>query len=599
MPLHFTQQIPLDTCSLLWSSSRKKRGEYMSVGVAEEPRVLHTIPGRVRVHLPGWSGQGKQSLEMCLRQIQGVSSTQANPVTGNILIQFDPLVTNEQTILKAVYMLDLDNINTQKEEAAPGRAMRETHGPIVRARIAVRGMDRDPHLAKQAVELLERHPGVRASANLLTGRVLVEFAEHEADLDDLIAEVFRIELPELPGEDRPDYPLDPGPLIQSATRTIGAALGLGLLAGRRLFSLQEPLPGSGTALQVASITGILQGIAPIRYGLRRLLGRTGADLLVHIPAIITLTLADSPLGLALIGGEALRLLTEVLARRSAWQRHEERVANAPPAQPDALIRLETGERTPLAAKVIKGTGTAIGRDGMPAPVVEGGAIPPGARLYGGPFVLKLKSEESFQAFMPEPRSAPITPSLFDRYHQLIGALSFANAGITALLTRSLNRTLAALLLVNPRTALIGLDSADLSTSARGIRAGVTPVGTRINRTINLTALLLLDSTRLLTDKLALHSALSLTIDYDTTGILAHAAELADAAGLPWGGIVRHSTNIPATDGTFDGKTASAQIQGVNYSLGPVEDWSSIPEAARLRQRGNYVLVLRSEHEEKS
>src|SRR5205807_9503207 len=38
--------------------------------------------------------------------------------------------------------------------------------------------------------------------------------------------------------------------------------------------------------------------------------------------------------------------------------------------------------------------------------------------------------------------------------------------------------------------------------------------------------------------------------------------------------------------------------GVKYSLGPIEDWSGIPEAARLRQRGNYVLVLRSEREEK-
>jgi cation-transporting P-type ATPase I len=146
--------------------------------------------------------------------------------------------------------------------------------------------------------------------------------------------------------------------------------------------------------------------------------------------------------------------------------------------------------------------------------------------------------------------------------------------------------------------LIGLDSADLNTSARVIRAGVTMAGTRTNRTITFPGLLLLDGTRLLTDGLELHSAVSLNKDYDTSGILAHAARVADAAGSPWGGIFRTANSAPATDGTFDGKTASAQIQGVNYSLGPVEDWSSIPEAARLRQRGNYVLVLRSEHEEK-
>src|SRR5205085_7234464 len=140
------------------------------------------------------------------------------------------------------------------------------------------------------------------------------------------------------------HPLDPGPLIQSATRTIGATLGLGLLTTRQLFSFQEELPGAGAATQIASIIGILQGIPPIRYGLRRLFGRTVADLLVNIPGIITLTLAGSPLGLALTVGESLRLLTEVLTRRGAWKRHEERTANAPSAQPDAVIRLETGER---------------------------------------------------------------------------------------------------------------------------------------------------------------------------------------------------------------------------------------------------------------
>src|SRR5512135_2962072 len=89
----------------------------------------------------------------------------------------------------------------------------------------------------------------------------------------------------------------------------------------------------------------------------------------------------------------LRLLTEVYAQRTAWRRSEERVANAPSSQPDAVIRLEASERTPLAAKVLEGTGTAIGIDGMPLPVVQGSIVPPGAKLYGGPFVLKLEHEK--------------------------------------------------------------------------------------------------------------------------------------------------------------------------------------------------------------
>ena len=580
----------------------------MSVAAAEESRhsetqwsgfqVIHAIPGRLRVHLPAWSGQGKRQVETHLRLAQGVRSVQANALTGNVLIHYDPAVTNEQALLKEVQAFDLDTTNTPDPEPPPPSVVREKQGRTVRARIAVRGLDRDPHVAKRVLEHLQWYPEVRASVNRLTGRVLVEFTEHEVDLEDLISKITDLELPDLPDEDRPAYPLDPGPLVQSAFRTFGSALGLGLLAVRRLMNLQEPLPGSGAAIQISSVIGILQGIPPLRYGLRRLLGRTAADLLFNVPGIITLTLASSPLGLAVIAAESLRVLTEVQARRKAWNRCEESAANAPSSQPDAVIRLETTERTPLAAKVLEGTGTAIGLDGMPLLVVQGGIVPPGARLYGGPFVLKLQNEKTFQAFMPEPRPAPIAPSLYDQYMRVQAPFALVYTAATALLTRSLSRTLAALMLVNPRTALIGVDSSDLGAAARVLQAGVTIVGTRTDRPIRLPHFVLLDGARLLTDGLEITSALPLTEDGDTAEILVQAAGVAAAAGSPWGAVFKANGNTAATDGAFDGKTATAQIAGVRFSLGPIEDWSLLPEATRLRQHGNYLLVLRSEHEEK-
>ncbi|MFL5660244.1 MAG: HAD-IC family P-type ATPase, partial [Ktedonobacteraceae bacterium] len=502
------------------------------------------------------------------------------------------------TILKAVSSLDFDNINEQQEKSSSlPPAIQEKQGRTIRVRVAMRGLDRDPHLAKRVVERLESQPGVHAGANPLTGRVLVEFEEQRADLNDLIALVADLELPELPGEDRPAYPLDPGPLIQSMTRTVGAALSLGFLATRRLIGSVEPLPGSNVAFNVASVIGIVYGIPPIRYGLRRLFGRTIADLLVNIPSIVTLTLAGSPLGLTVNGLDALRLLTEVQARRSAWRRHEERVSNAPSAQPDAVIRLENGERTPLAANVIEGTGTALGHDGMPLPAIPGNRISPGARLYGGPFLLQLQGEQSFQAFTPEPRPAPVALSLYDRYQQIAGLCSFVYAGLTAIFTRSFSRTLTSLLLVNTRAAIIGHDSANLSAVARVIRAGVTVVGTRANRTIRLPNLVLLDGARLLTDKLELASVLSLIEGQTSAEIQAHAASVSSAAGMPWGGVFRGTNMLPAANGNFDGRVAAATIEGARYALGPIEDWSEIPTAAQLRQRGNYVLVLRREREE--
>ncbi len=74
----------------------------------------------------------------------------------------------------------------------------------------MRGLDYDPDLARDVVESLERHPGVvRASVSPLTRRVLVEFAEHEVALEELIAEVSSLELPAHPDEGPPTHPLDP------------------------------------------------------------------------------------------------------------------------------------------------------------------------------------------------------------------------------------------------------------------------------------------------------------------------------------------------------------------------------------------------------
>jgi calcium-translocating P-type ATPase len=553
------------------------------------------------MHMPDWSGQGKRALEAQLRKVHGILSVDVNALTGNILVHFDSSVTNEQHILEIVQntLLDanIDALGTPDSEPTPPPVIRERQGELIRARIPVRGLDRDPDLAKRVVTSLKQHPGVHATVNQLTGRVLVEFTKHQADIDDLIADIVGMELPELPEENRPAHPLDPGPLFQSAIRLMESTLGLGLLTTRRLLHIEKPLPGASTAVHIAAIFGIVQSIPSFRYGLRKLVGRTAASLLVSLPNILALTFADSPLGLTVNALESLRLLTETQARRSAWLRHEERVKSAASAQPDAIIRLGAGERTPLAARVIEGTGTAIGSDGLPLPAIQDSIIPPGARLYGGPFVLQLQSDKSFQAFTPEPRPAPITPSFLDNYLRVLNPISFAYAATTAIFTRSWRQTLAALLLVNPRAAMIGQESAELSAFARVIRAGVTMVGTRKDRTIHLPDIVLLDGARLLTNRLELKTVLPMVEEHDEPQLLALAAGIAGAAGSPWGGAFKIAESLSATNGSFDGYVALAYVEGVRYTLGPVKDWSAFPAAARLRQNGNYVLELRSAREE--
>lgn len=575
----------------------------MSAVVAEEPRLLHALPGRIRVQAPWWSGQGQHRLEAQLRQMPGVQRVQANPLTRNILIIFDPDITNQQAIFED--MRTLGQAHAATPIFAPGAAelpkaeaseptphvLHSRHGHLRRARIAVRGLDRDPHLARHVVERLEKHAGVHAHASQLTGRVLVEFTEHEVDLDDLISEICSMELPDLPGEDKPAHPLDKGPLIQSASRTIGATFGLSLLAARRAFGVQEPLiSGFGTA---SAVIGILQGLPFVRNSLRKLLGRDLADVVLSVPGIISLTLSGSPLGLALTAAESIRLLTEVLPRRAAWRQHEEQYHHAPTARPGATIRLESGEQTPRQAKVLEGAGVAIGRDGLPVPAAPGKLIPVGARVYGGPFLVELHAGDAYE---PEERPAPVAKSLYDHYTRTLAPISLAYAALIGVTTRSFSRALTGMLLVSPRPALIGVDGADLSASAQVLRAGVTVVGSRPERTIRLPNLLLIDGPRVLTDGFEVISVLPLDEAYEAADILTSAAGIAAAAGSPWGGVFPAAGRAPATDGAFDGTTATATIGGVTYSLGQARDDEPLPATVRLRHRSDYLLTLRSERD---
>jgi len=568
-----------------------------TVVVPRMPRVVRALPGRLRVHLLAWSGQRRTQIESRIRQAPGVRSVQASPVTSNVLVCFDPAVIPQQTILDMLQAAQNEALQTAssaalepEDEVDRPPVLVEQRGVRGRARIAVRGLDRHPMLAQRVVERLERRGGVRAAANALTGRVLVEFNEHEIELEDLICDIVDLELPALPGEDRPAHPLDSEPLIQSATRTAGAAIGLGLLATRQLAGIQVPLVSGGGPVYTSAAIGVLQGFPATRNTLRGLFGKDIADLILSVPDIISLALSGNPWGLAVAGSGALRLLTEVLARRAAWHRYEEKLDTAAHSYAGTLVRIEPGERIPRAGRVVEGTGAAIGHDGLPVPLVPGSKIGAGARCTAGPLVLELAG----RPFIPASRPAPPTATLYDHYTRYLGPISLVYTALTALLTRSPARILESLLLVNPRTALIGTDFANTSASARVLRAGVIVVGTRPERLMRLPNVLLLDGPRLLADGLEVCSVLLLNETSDNgTGhdgmgdneagdaaeLLSLAAGIAAAAGSPWGHAFPPAGRVEATEGSFDGHVATALVEGVRYTLGANPDTvSSNPQA---------------------
>jgi magnesium-transporting ATPase (P-type) len=512
------------------------------------------------------------------------------------LLTFDPEVTNPLTLLAELQALPLDAAAPAAGRPRPP-VLTEGGGRERRARIAVRGLDRSPGLVRRVIHHFQLKHGVRALARPLTGHLLVEYDHHRIHLEDLLAEVAHLELPDLPGEDRPEHPLDPVPLVQGTTRAFGALLGLGVLTVRRLAAPGPALSsGLGLAATAAGMIHLAQGFPLVRDNLCRALGRNAADLVTSGLGIVALTIAGFPLGLIVTGVEALLLLGEVTARRSAWRRYEENLDAAASGEPGAVIRLEAGMRVPHAARVIEGTGTATGRNGLPLPLAPGATAPAGAELSGGPFVLELQVGESFE---PEPRPAPPAPTLYQRYLRLSGPFSLAFAALAAVRTLSPARTFEALLLLNPRTVVIGLEAANLGAAARALRGGLTVIGSRPERVIQLPDVLLLDGPRLLTNGLEVAGVLGLERPSEGPAVLALASAINAAAGSPWGKAFPPAKGVQAAAGTFNGLWAAATVAGVRYTLGPPEDLPLIMQEYQADHRGGYILEVRPEEEDHS
>jgi hypothetical protein len=76
------------------------------IASAKPLRILSLTPGRMRVHLAGWHGESPERVEAWLRKLPGVERARANPLTGNVLIHFDPRRTTSDTLLAALAHLE-------------------------------------------------------------------------------------------------------------------------------------------------------------------------------------------------------------------------------------------------------------------------------------------------------------------------------------------------------------------------------------------------------------------------------------------------------------------------------------------------------------
>lgn len=107
----------------------------MSCGDERQPHVLSAVPGRLRVHLPGWHGEQADRVEAQLRQAPGVEAVQANPLTGNVLVHFNPRVTSAQAVLATAGALDVERqpAGISWSEETPSSASSARRGQWLRA----------------------------------------------------------------------------------------------------------------------------------------------------------------------------------------------------------------------------------------------------------------------------------------------------------------------------------------------------------------------------------------------------------------------------------------------------------------------------------
>jgi cation transport ATPase len=548
------------------------------------PSVVHSLPGRLRVHLPRYTAHGRR-LAGPIRRLPGVTRARANPLTGNVLIEFDPRATDEDRLLDGLAELGADAESEPGDEATPPHAVVEKHPGGRRAHVAVRGIDRRPDLARRAVERLERHPGVRARADPLTGRLVLDLARAAPELDELLDEVAGLELlPETPDDAVPSHPLEPAPLVQSIVRLTAALLGQGVIAAREAVTGERrPRPLVRGAVTASAVITLVQGFPALRTALRKVLGRDAADVVRNTAGILAATLAGGPLTLALAAGNALSLLEMTRERRAGWRRYEAAPGRAVPTHPGTVTRHEAGDRVPALARVVEGAGTATDRDGLPTPVRPGARVTAGARLHGGPFTLELAGHPPFE-FVTRP--VPAGTTAYDRYLRAQGYVSLGYAAVIALRTWSFLRTFQALLLVNPLVALVGAEAANRLAAARAARGGVTVVGSRRNRPVRLPDVLLIDGPRVLTHGLELTAVLPLTDEHEPAELQAIAAGVSAACGSPWGPVFPPTGFRPAGHGRFEGPAATAVVDGVRHTLA-----AAGAEAARVRHRGEFVLRL--------
>ena len=556
-------------------------------------RVLHQLPGRVRLSLDPYPPDGALAQ---VRRLPGILAATGNALTGTWLLRVDPALWSTEALLEELAQrLDQSDRAASSGEAdserpgdtasARSRRVRVKHavtrqvGTVSRRRLrlAVPGLEGNPHLALAIEDALGRLGAAVVRASALTGRVLVELDE-SIDLSEVIASIAGLDLPELPPSARRVIsPFDQDLLTYGIVRSTGTALALGLLVARQLLGRPAALTTSPVPSLIADALTVLRGFPTLREGMRRLLTPIGADIATSSLGIVTQALAGQRIGLLVSFLEALRLLTVLLPWQRAWQRYERQLAESSLPHPGAPARVSPGSRLPLPAVLEDGELLTLSPAGTVEHRTRGQTVSAGSFVLHGQATIRSRAVEPVTLWRPRP--TPL-PALTQRYLDLIAPLALGAAAVNGLRAGSLAAAGRALVLLNARPALIGTEMADLGAVARALRAGTLVTCLAPGRRLVRPSVIVLDHPLLLSDGFELDTAISLDDALSLDELLECSARLALEQRLPFASALPLPTN-GRRNGLRDWRRF--ELTGANGATHPV--------AQKLLERGSLPVLL--------
>jgi hypothetical protein len=114
-------------------------------------QYVHHVPGRLRIRIPEVKGNSAEasSLERRIRAQRGVKSVQTSPLTGSVLVHYDPATASVSTLSQMMLCSAATEPMSRALPAAPQAGTNQRIGQQIAARVATTVVG---HFMETAVE---------------------------------------------------------------------------------------------------------------------------------------------------------------------------------------------------------------------------------------------------------------------------------------------------------------------------------------------------------------------------------------------------------------------------------------------------------------